>query len=477
MTRYVVKSKPTGIVSDSRKVTAGALFLAYPGESVDGRAYIPDAIAKGASAILWEPKHFDWNVEWKVENTPVINLKRQAGVIADQFYASPSSKLWAVGVTGTNGKTSVTQWLAQCFNWLEKKAAVIGTLGNGMPNQLMITSNTTPDALLLQKLLADYVQQEVEVVAMEVSSHGISQGRINGVHFDVAVLTNLTRDHLDYHGSFEQYAKVKKQLFFTKDLKSAILNIDDDFGGAIKKELDSSAVNVLTYGIQSGDVRATKINLDNGRMTFFVTTPYGQADVNANLIGRFNVYNVLAVLSAMLVSNVTLTDAVEAITHIQPLNGRMQKFGGGKLPLVVVDYAHTPDSLKNVLLALREETKQRLICVFGCGGNRDQGKRAIMGQVASDLADGVVVTTDNPRDENPEEIIQAILGGINNEYAVEEDRAKAIAIAIANAQAGDVVLIAGKGHEDYQEIAGIKHSFSDAEQVTKALVRYGVSVA
>jgi UDP-N-acetylmuramoyl-L-alanyl-D-glutamate--2,6-diaminopimelate ligase len=342
---------------------------------------------------------------------------------------------------------------------------------------LMITSNTTPDALLLQKLLADYVQQEVEVVAMEVSSHGISQGRINGVHFDVAVLTNLTRDHLDYHGSFEQYAKVKKQLFFTKDLKSAILNIDDDFGGAIKKELDSSAVNVLTYGIQSGDVRATKINLDNGRMTFFVTTPYGQADVNANLIGRFNVYNVLAVLSAMLVSNVTLTDAVEAITHIQPLNGRMQKFGGGKLPLVVVDYAHTPDSLKNVLLALREETKQRLICVFGCGGNRDQGKRAIMGQVASDLADGVVVTTDNPRDENPEEIIQAILGGINNEYAVEEDRAKAIAIAIANAQAGDVVLIAGKGHEDYQEIAGIKHSFSDAEQVTKALVRYGVSVA
>ena len=477
MTRYVVKSKPTGIVSDSRKVVAGALFLAYPGEKVDGRAFIPDAIAKGASAILWEPKHFDWNPSWEIENTPVVNLRQQAGRIADQFYASPSTKLWAIGVTGTNGKTSVTQWLAQCFNYLQTKAVVIGTLGNGLPNQLTPTNNTTPDALLLQKLLAEYVQQAVKVVAMEVSSHGISQGRVNGVHFDVAVLTNLSRDHLDYHGSYEKYAEVKKRLFLSKELKSVVLNSDDDFGCVIKKELDKSGVNVLTYGINSGDIQATKIRLDEGRISFFVTTPYGQSDVSANLIGRFNVYNVLAVLATLLASDVPLKDAVEAITHIEPLSGRMQMFGGGRLPLVVVDYAHTPDSLKNVLLALREETKQRLICVFGCGGNRDQGKRAMMGKVASELADGVVVTSDNPRDEEAGEIIQAILEGVSGEYAVEEDRAKAISIAITNAQAGDIVLIAGKGHEDYQEIAGEKHHFSDVEQVTKALVRYGVTVA
>jgi UDP-N-acetylmuramoyl-L-alanyl-D-glutamate--2,6-diaminopimelate ligase len=477
MTRYVVKSKPTGIVSDSRKVVAGALFLAYPGEKVDGRAFIPDAIAKGASAILWEPKHFDWNPSWEIENTPVVNLRQQAGRIADQFYASPSTKLWAIGVTGTNGKTSVTQWLAQCFNYLQTKAAVIGTLGNGLPNQLAPTSNTTPDALLLQKLLAEYVQQAVKVVAMEVSSHGISQGRVNGVHFDVAVLTNLSRDHLDYHGSYEKYAEVKKRLFLSKELKSVVLNSDDDFGCVIKKELDKSDVNVLTYGINSGDIQATKIRLDEGRISFFVITPFGRSDVSANLIGRFNVYNVLAVLATLLASDVPLKDAVDAITHIEPLSGRMQMFGGGRLPLVVVDYAHTPDSLKNVLLALREETKQRLICVFGCGGNRDQGKRAMMGKVASELADGVVVTSDNPRDEEAEKIIQAILEGVSGEYAVEEDRAKAISIAITNAQAGDIVLIAGKGHEDYQEIAGEKHHFSDVEQVTRALVRYGVTVA
>lgn len=477
MTRYVVKSKPTDIVSDSRDVVAGALFLAYPGEKTDGRAYIPDAIAKGASAILWEPNHFDWNPDWDIENTPVVNLKQQAGNIADQFYNSPSTTLRTIGVTGTNGKTSVTQWIAQCFNWLETKAAVIGTLGNGLPNQLTQTSNTTPDALLLQKLLAEYVQKNIEVVALEVSSHGICQGRVNGVHFDVAVLTNLSRDHLDYHGSFEKYAEAKKRLFYSAGLKSAVLNSDEDFGRAIKQELDDVDIEVLTYGISSGDVQATKINLDHGCIRFFVTTPYGQADVSANLIGRFNVYNVLAVLATLLVSKVTLTDAVEAITHIQPLSGRMQLFGGGELPLVVVDYAHTPDSLKNVLLALREEAQQKVICVFGCGGNRDQGKRAMMGEVASKFADGVVVTSDNPRDEDPESIIQAILEGVSGEYAVEEDRAKAISIAIENARAGDVVLIAGKGHEDYQEIAGKKHHFSDVEQVTRALVRYGVTIA
>jgi UDP-N-acetylmuramoyl-L-alanyl-D-glutamate--2,6-diaminopimelate ligase len=477
MTRYVIKTKPTTLVSDSRDVVPGALFLAYPGEKVDGRAYIADAIEKKASAVLWESKDFDWDPVWKIENTPVTNLKQQAGKVASQFYGNPSAKLWTIGVTGTNGKTSVTQWLAQSFDYLETKAAVIGTLGNGLPNKLTLTTNTTPDALLLQKLLAEYVQQDVEVVAMEVSSHGLSQGRVNGVTFDVAVLTNLSRDHLDYHGSYEKYAEAKKRLFFSAGLKNAILNSDDDFGVLVKKELATSDVNVMTYGIHSGDIQASKINLENGRISFFVVTPYGRADVSANLIGRFNVYNVLAVLATLLVSKVTLADAVEAIAHLEPLSGRMQKFGGGKLPLVIVDYAHTPDSLKNVLLAMREETKQKLICVFGCGGNRDQGKRAMMGEVASRLADGVVVTSDNPRAEDPDKIIQEILEGVSGEYALEADRAKAIAVAITNAQPGDAVLIAGKGHEDYQEIAGERHHFSDVEQVTKALKHYEVTIA
>jgi UDP-N-acetylmuramoyl-L-alanyl-D-glutamate--2,6-diaminopimelate ligase len=477
MTRYVISNKPTSIVSDSREVSKGALFLAYPGEKVDGRDYIAEAIARGATAVLWEPKDFTWNDEWQVENTPVVHLKQQASVIADQFYNSPSSKLWMMGVTGTNGKTSVTQWLGQCLNAINKKTAIIGTLGNGLPDQQTTTVNTTPDAILLQQLLAEYVQEEVEAVAMEVSSHGIHQARVRGVHFDVAVLTNLSRDHLDYHGSFEKYAAVKARLFATKGLKHAVLNQDDVFSERIQKELKDSDVNVLTYGISSGDVRASKVYLEDGRIQFFVATPYGQADVTANLIGRFNVYNVLAVLATLLVSDVPLMEAVEAISHIKPLSGRMQTFGGGKVPLVVVDYAHTPDSLKNVLLALREQTKQRLICVFGCGGNRDQGKRAIMGKVASELADAVVVTSDNPRDEEPDAIIQDVLGGVKGEYAVEEDREKAIAIAVESAEAGDIVLVAGKGHEDYQEIAGIKHHFSDVEQVKKVLIRYEVAIA
>ncbi len=477
MTRYVIKSKPTSIVSDSRQVTPGTLFLAYPGERADGRNYIAEVIEKGASAILWDPQGFDWNPDWKVENTPVKQLKLQASVIAGQFYKNPSDKLWVVGVTGTNGKTSVSQWLGQAFNYLNKKTAVIGTLGNGLLGSLTQTQNTTPDALLLQKLLADYVEQKVETVAMEVSSHGLDQGRVKGVHFDIAVLTNLSRDHLDYHKTFEAYAAAKKQLFLSEGLKFAVINEDDAFGKALKAELPGLGTKVLSYGIGQGDVSASRVQIENGRINFFVTTPFGQSDVSARLIGQFNVYNILAVLATLLLSDVPLIDAVEAIAHLQPINGRMQLFGGDGLPLVVVDYAHTPDSLKNVLEALKGEVKGRLVCVFGCGGDRDQGKRPLMGQVASELADAVVVTSDNPRNEDPDVIIQAILAGVTGEYALEENRAKAISIAIDNAASGDVVLIAGKGHEDYQEIAGVKHHFSDVEQVEKALKRYEVSVA
>lgn len=262
----------------------------------------------------------------------------------------------------------MTQWLGQAFNYINKKTAIIGTLGNGLLGELAETQNTTPDAILLQRLLSDYVQQEVEVVAMEVSSHGLHQGRVKGVHFDVAVLTNLSRDHLDYHKTFEQYADAKKQLFLSEGLKFAVLNEDDAFGKSLKAELSGLGVSVLTYGIGHGDISASRVNIENGRINFFVTTPFGQSDVSVRLIGQFNVYNTLAVLATLLVSEVSLVDAVEALTHLQPINGRMQLFGGDHLPLVVVDYAHTPDSLKNVLTALKGVAKGRLVCVFGCGG-------------------------------------------------------------------------------------------------------------
>lgn len=475
--RLTLNAKPTGLTSDSRTVKPGDLFLAYPGEHADGRKFIADAIAKGAEAVLWDPQAFEWSADWAVENAAVHKLKQQAGLIADQFYGKPSSKLQMIGVTGTNGKTSVSQWIAQCLNYVGNKTAVIGTLGNGLPGALAATNNTTPDALVLHQLLKQYQDDGAQTVSMEVSSHGINQGRVSGVHFDVAVLTNLSRDHLDYHGSYEQYAKVKTRLFTTKGLRTAVLNIDDAFGQQLVQTVKDSGVELLTYGIDKGDIRATKIQLEQDRLSFFVNTPDGQADVTARLVGRFNVYNLLAVLATLLASGVALMDAVGAIANITPIPGRMQQFGGKQLPLVVVDYAHTPDSLEHVLKALRQQTSKRLICVFGCGGNRDQGKRAVMGEIASRLADGVVVTNDNPRDENPDAIIQAILEGVSGEYAVEEDRAKAIEVAVNNAHAGDIVLVAGKGHEDYQEVAGKKTYFSDVEQVEKVLKHYEVAIA
>jgi UDP-N-acetylmuramoyl-L-alanyl-D-glutamate--2,6-diaminopimelate ligase len=472
MTTYSIKTPVKNITTDSQKVQSGSLFLAYPGDKTDGRDYIADAIRNGASAVLWDSEDFEWNAKWDIENKPIKQLRLQAGSIASQFYSNPSEKLWMVGVTGTNGKTSISQWLSQCFNHLGNKTAVIGTLGNGLPNQLSPTSNTTPDAVLLQEMLADYVKQDIKTVAMEVSSHGLHQGRVRGVHFDVAVLSNLTRDHLDYHGTFEAYADAKRHLFVGNELKYAVLNCDDEFGHELEEELTDAGTPVLSYGIDRGAIRATELHFENTHFAFYAHTPYGNAPVKANLIGRFNVYNVLAVLATLLATKVSLDDAVEAISHIQSAAGRMQQLGGGDLPLVVVDYAHTPDALEKVLSALKAQASSKLICVFGCGGNRDAGKRELMGKIASEIADAVVVTSDNPRGEAPEAIIHAIVGGMHGNYAIEEDRAKAISIAILAAKPSDIVLIAGKGHEEYQEIAGKKHHFSDVEQAQNVLNTY-----
>ena len=462
----LLKSGYTHMTADSRQVKAGSVFVAYKGEAADGRHYIEQAIKNGASAIVWEHAGFNWDASWQVANQAVDHLKQKVGAMASEFYGRPSQQLWMIGVTGTNGKTTCTHWLAQAFSALNRQPAVIGTLGNGLLNNgLSETKNTTPDSILLHEMLAEFLKRKAEVVAMEVSSHGLDQGRVNGVAFDVAVFTNLTRDHLDYHGDMQAYADAKKKLFAWDGLKVAVLNLDDDFGAEVATELKAKSKRVMTYGIakKDADVVAQSVTLSEDGMTLKVKTPQGDAVVHANVVGQFNAYNLLAVLTTLLASEVDLQNAVKALAVLKPVAGRMQQYGGGETPLVVVDYAHTPDALEQVLKSLRAQTKGQLICVFGCGGDRDSGKRPLMGKVSSDLADQVIVTSDNPRSESPEVIIQAVMQGVKQNAISIENRADAIGYAIKNACAGDVILLAGKGHENYQEIAGVKYPFSDVE--------------
>lgn len=471
MTGYVIPASVTSVTADSRQVVAGSLFLAYPGPHHDGRQYIPQAIANGAATVWWESQGFEWDQTWPVTQQPVLDLGKQAGAIASQFYQTPSTQMWCIGVTGTNGKTTVTHWLAQAYGYLQHKAAVIGTLGNGLPQALQATANTTPGPIDLQRLLAGFVAQAVEVVAMEVSSHGLDQGRVNGMAFDVAVFTNLTRDHLDYHQTMEAYQDAKRKLFDWPGLSAMVINADDAFGVQLLQSATAVNCNVLSYGVQHGDVRATQIRVQASGFEVAVITPQGEGVMHVHAAGQFNVYNALAVLSCLLVHGVALADAIEAIGALVPVPGRMQMFGGGALPLVVVDYAHTPDALEKALHSLRAQTQGQLWCVFGCGGDRDSGKRAEMGRIASQLADQLVLTTDNPRSENPAAIMAAIVEGVVGTCRTEVDRASAIAQVISNAAAGDVVLVAGKGHEAYQEIAGVRHPYSDADSVREALQR------
>ncbi len=471
----------TSITADSRQVKAGALFLAYPGAVSDGRDYIPQAIQAGANAVVWDDAQFTWRAEWQVKNLAIKDLKRQAGLVAAEFYHRPSSRLMMIGVTGTNGKTSCSQWIAQCLTSLGKKTAVLGTIGNGFLEAQTEAVNTTPDAILLQAMLADYAEQQAEAVVMEVSSHGLDQGRVNGVEFDVAVLTNLSRDHLDYHGNMEAYAAAKQKLFMWDDLQTSIVNADDVFGRELAITLKTKHKPCLTYGFDATagrvDISASDLKLHDSGLSMHVQTPQGAAMLTAPVLGRFNAYNVLAVLSTLLATKVALPEAIEAIAQIKPVLGRMQQFGGGNLPLVVVDYAHTPDALEKVLTTLREQVQGQLMCVFGCGGDRDTGKRPLMGGVASKLADKVIVTSDNPRSEDPVKVIAEVVTGMTAGYEVEINRELAINKAVQSAKLGDIVLLAGKGHENYQEIAGVKYPFDDALIAQSALTQYQASHA
>jgi len=479
------------LVTDSRQIKAGDTFVAYPGGLTDGRQYIPQAIAQGANAVIWDAHHFAWQDNWQVPNLAVNNLREQAGLIANAVYQQPSEKLWMVGITGTNGKTSCCNWLANSFGALGKKSALIGTLGNGFPNALQATANTTPDAIRVHGLLADFVQQQAQAVAMEVSSHALMQGRVNGVNFDVALLTNLSRDHLDYHGDMESYAAAKQRLFDWENLKTAVLNLDDAYGATLAEILREAELEVVGYGINESSLQlaeqlgirmvyAADLQMSASGMRLHIHSSWGQVELHSALIGRFNAANLLGSLAVLLVSGVELNPAAQVLGKQVAVAGRMQTLGGNGQPTVVVDYAHTPDALEKVLETLREVTASangKLICVFGCGGDRDQGKRPMMGVVANRFADVRIVTSDNPRSENPHAIIEAIVAAMPDTHRVIADRAQAIAAAIDMAQPQDTILLAGKGHEDYQEIAGIKYPFSDVALAQAALARWQTAAA
>lgn len=469
--------KITHLVTDSRKVQAGDTFVAYPGGAADGRQFIAQAIAQGANAVIWEAQNFKWHADWKIPNLAITDLRQQAGAIAAQVYGQPSQKLWMVGVTGTNGKTSCSHWIAQSLTALGKKSALIGTLGNGFPPELQATLNTTPDAVQLHGLLADYLQQDAQAAAMEVSSHALEQGRVNGIVFDVALLTNLSRDHLDYHGDMHSYAAAKRKLFDWAHLKYAVLNLDDMFGRELAEQLREKQVEVIGYGISDTALQVAEqmgirmvfggdLKLSAQGCSMNIHSSWGGGVLHSAMLGRFNAENLLGTLAVVLLSGVPLADALQELGKRSAVAGRMQRVGNAQQPAVVVDYAHTPDALEKVLLTLRELTDAgngKLICVFGCGGDRDRGKRPMMGTVSAKIADLSIVTSDNPRSEEPREIISAIVHGMHGRHEVLEDRAQAIDHAISIARVNDTVLIAGKGHEDYQEIKGVKYPFSDLE--------------
>ncbi len=458
-----------GMTADSRRVAAGDVFLAYPGEVHDGRAHIAAAIRNGAAAVLWEPAGHVWN-DGDIAHLAVTDLKAAAASLAAAWYGEPSKNLWMTGVTGTNGKTSVSHWLAAAWTQLGRKTAAIGTIGNGFPDALEVASHTTPDAVSLQGLLAGYRDAGAGGVAMEVSSHGLHQGRVAGVAFDVAVLTNLTRDHLDYHGDMASYAAAKARLFTWPGLKWAVLNADDELGASLEKQLRGGVTQVLSYGLHAGDVCAQRVRADRDGLRMEIVSPWGMGELTSPLLGEFNAYNLLAALGALLAGGIDLASALAVLGKVESVPGRMQRIPSeAGEPAVIVDFAHTPDALEKVLATLKPLTQGKLICVFGCGGGRDIAKRPLMGGVVAARADQAIVTSDNPRHEEPAHIIADILAGMPPGQTAIVDRRQAIRAAIEAAAPEDIVVLAGKGHESYQESNGVRTPFSDYEEARQAL--------
>ena len=471
----------TVMTIDSHEAVEGSLFVALKGTQQHGLNFAEGVSKQGASAIIWESDDAQQAQDLSLPQIEVENLRDALGVIANRFYGSPSKNINVVGITGTDGKTSVSHFLAQTL----ENCAVMGTLGIGQLTDLQTATHTTPDVLNTHKNIQNIKSKNNKTVAMEVSSHALDQGRVAGVDFDVAVLTNLTRDHLDYHGTVEAYAEAKSKLFAWSDLKAMVLNLDDNFGREIGKKWGGGSFNphsdqktglVIGYGIGAvadypeNSLVAVNAEFNHSGLSAQIHYNDQQVDLNAAVLGRFNLSNLLAALGAMLALDYSLQDAVAELNKVQTVSGRIEKVSDADV-LAVVDYAHTPNALETVLKALREHTENQLICVFGCGGDRDAGKRPLMAKIAEANADVVVVTDDNPRSEDPQTIMQDIVAGFDNpaNVTVEHDRAAAISAALNQAKSGDTVLIAGKGHENVQILASGSIPFSDREQANKVL--------
>ncbi|MCP3906653.1 MAG: UDP-N-acetylmuramoyl-L-alanyl-D-glutamate--2,6-diaminopimelate ligase [Oceanicoccus sp.] len=474
----------SGVELDSRQVSAGDVFLACAGFAVDGRDYIDQAIAAGAVAVLAE-QNDQWANYSERNGVPVLvveNLSQKISGIAGQFFDHPSKQLPVLAVTGTNGKTSCTQLLMQLLNAMNKSCAVIGTLGTGADGAMEAGINTTPSAVAIQKLLATWLAQGISTVAMEVSSHGLEQGRVQALQFELALFTNLSRDHLDYHGSMQAYAEAKARLFKQPGLKRAVINIDDSFSGTLLNII-ADDVEVIRYSVDAAKDAAKRIDVWVENISYHPDgvsaqfhSPWGEFELHSPLLGDFNLSNVVAAVSGLGAQGYPVATVIESLKALGTIAGRMEKISATADINVVVDYAHTPDALEKALVAIRQHSDGDVWCVFGCGGDRDQGKRPQMGEMVQRYADHIVVTSDNPRHEQASDIINEILGGIDCPSLVEEDRAIAIEFAISNAKAGDCVLIAGKGHEDYQQVGDLRIPFSDIKQARLALAeRAGVA--
>ena len=465
---------------DSRTARPGALFIALAGMTVHGLRFVEQACDAGSTAIVWEPAPGvePHGVPAGVVCLAVPDLAQHVGTIAVRFHGDPSAALAVLGVTGTNGKTSISQFYAQALSADGDACGVMGTLGHGLYGALVQGEHTTPDAVRVQATLAAFRAAGARHAALEVSSHALDQGRVAGVRFATAVFTNLTRDHLDYHGDLTAYAAAKRKLFRWPGLRDAVVNADDAIGRTILAEL-GAGVRGIAYGLDPNEVGSARaqarvlgrrVVLGASGLVIEIDSDFGQGSLAARLLGRFNAANLLAVLCALVATGMPFARALELLSRSRTVPGRMECFGGGATPLVVVDYAHTPDALGQVLLAVRPHATGDMICVFGCGGDRDPGKRPQMGAIAAAHADRVIVTDDNPRTEDADAIVAAVVVGTRGGRAkvrVQRDRPRAIAEAVAEARAGDVVLVAGKGHEDYQIVGHTRLPYSDRATVAR----------
>lgn len=466
-----------GLKTDSREVRAGDAFVALAGARTPADHYVRQAIAAGASVVLLETTQADECHEHDgALIVPVTDLRMQLGKIADRFFEHPSQRLRLIGVTGTNGKTSVSHYLAALLQETGTPCGIIGTLGYGMPGALQEGSHTTPDVVQVNRVLSRILAQGARAAAMEVSSHALEQGRVDGLTMTGAVFTNLTRDHLDYHGSMEAYGAAKARLFEREELHFAVVNFDDPFGRQLYEQLEGKCDRVR-YSLHEAQTELWLTGFSPSIDGFEASVDglWGRFDISARVLGSFNVSNILAAMAAVLSLGAPVERVQRAVASLSPPPGRLEPFAGSNGVRVIVDYAHTPDALNSALAALRPHVSGRLFCVFGCGGDRDTGKRPEMAREAEKAADVVIVTDDNPRNESPESITSDIVAGFSRpeQVTVLHDRAEAIRQAIQLAVAGDIVLIAGKGHEAWQEIAGQRIPFSDAEQVRHALALNG----